>query len=96
MMQPQGQLQVGLRVMQGASPQAALDAPRWRVEEGFLIAVEPQCDAAWVSGLEALGHRIARADKSTVSFGGGQAILRHEGGWCGGSDPRRDGQAVAR
>ena len=26
MMQPQGQLQVGLRVMQGASPQAALDA----------------------------------------------------------------------
>ena len=96
MMQPQGQLQVGLRVMQGASPQAALDAPRWRVEEGLLIAVEPQCDAAWVAGLEALGHRIARADKSTVSFGGGQAILRHEGGWCGGSDPRRDGQAVAR
>ena len=96
MMQPQGQLQVGLRVLQGASPQAALDAPRWRVEEGFVVAVEPLCDASWVAGLESLGHKIKRAEKSTVSFGGGQAILRHEGGWCGGSDPRRDGQAVAR
>ena len=93
-MQPQGQLQVGLRVMQGASPQARWTLPRWRVE-GFLIAVEPQCDPAWVLGWKPRAPHPCGPTRARFVWRR-QTILRHEGGWCGGSDPRRDGQAVAR
>ena len=41
-MQPQGHFQVVRRLVdEGADPQAALDAPRWRVEEDGFVELEP-------------------------------------------------------
>jgi len=72
----------------GLDPQAALDRPRFRVE-GERIYLE---EGLWhaVDELDAAGYTTVR-DEDTVSFGGGQAILRTETGLAGGSDPRKDG-----
>ena len=94
-MQPQGHLQVLARVMFGWNPQAALDAPRWRVEGPERVAVEPQMPEQTVAALRRLGHDVHVAPARDVSFGGGQVALRHGEGWIGASDCRRDGQAVA-
>jgi len=94
-MQPQGHLQVLSRVVaSGWDPQAALDAPRWRVEGGLRVTLEPDMPGSTSDRLKALGHVITVAPRRDVSFGGGQAIARLNQCWCGGSDGRRDGQAV--
>jgi gamma-glutamyltranspeptidase/glutathione hydrolase len=85
------QLVSGL-VDRGLDPQAALDAPRFRVEGDKLFLEEELWDQA--DELEAHGYTTVR-DRDTVSFGGGQAILRTETGLVGGSDPRKDGYAGA-
>jgi gamma-glutamyltranspeptidase/glutathione hydrolase len=94
-MQPQGHFQVVERLVDhGDDPQAALDAPRFRVVEGRTVELEPglrdQEDA-----LRALGHDVVRADVQHA-FGVGQAILRLRDGWIGGSDSRGDGFAAGR
>ena len=92
-MQPQGHFQVVSRVVDdGADPQAALDAPRWRVEEGGVVQLEP---GLWSEEdrLRALGHDVRRAD-SPHGFGVGQAILRIGDALIGGSDGRGDGFAA--
>ena len=94
-MQPQGHLQVLSRVTYGWNPQAALDAPRWRVEGAHCVAVEPQMPEQTIAALKSMGHDVQIATASDVSFGGGQVALRHGEGWIGASDCRRDGQAVA-
>ena len=44
--------------------------------------------------LERAGHTVV-LDRDTISFGGGQAILRTgDGGLVGGSDRRKDGYAA--
>jgi gamma-glutamyltranspeptidase/glutathione hydrolase len=94
-MQPQGHLQVLSRVAaSGWDPQSALDAPRWRLEGGRRVAVEPDLPETTVQSLRARGHEVVIAPSRDVSFGGGQAIARLPQCWCGGSDGRRDGQAV--
>ncbi len=94
-MQPQGHLQVLSRVVaSGWDPQAALDAPRWRLEGGLRVMVEPDFPTSTISTLRELGHDVTIAPHRDVSFGGGQAILRVQNTWCGASDGRRDGQAV--
>lgn len=94
-MQPQGHLQVLSRVVaSGWDPQAAIDAPRWRVDGALKIALEPDTPPSSVAALEAMGHDITIAPQRDVSFGGAQAILRLDDCWCGASDSRRDGQAV--
>jgi gamma-glutamyltranspeptidase/glutathione hydrolase len=69
-------------------PQAALDRPRFRIE-GETMYLE---EGLWHLGgeLEDAGYRCVR-DEDTLSFGGGQAILRTGAGLAGGSDPRKDG-----
>ena len=95
-MQPQGHLQVGYRMLVGAqNPQAAIDAPRWRLLGGNRLAVEPGWPGEVYEGLRKMGHDLEIADARTVAFGGGQAIFRLSEGYFGASDPRRDGQAVA-
>ena len=92
-MQPQGHLQVVLRLVDhGDDPQAALDAPRWRVAEGREVHLEPGLWSA-EDDLARLGHDVRRA---TVQhpFGVGQAILRLGDALIGGSDGRGDGVAV--
>jgi gamma-glutamyltranspeptidase/glutathione hydrolase len=92
-MQPQGHMQVVCRLVDhGDDPQAALDAPRWRVEGGLDVQLEP---GLWGSldALAALGHRVRRADV-VHDFGVGQAILRLGDALVGGSDGRGDGYAA--
>ena len=58
-MQPQGHFQVVRRVVDdGDDPQAALDAPRWRVEEDGYVELEPGL-AALLPDLAARGHDVA-------------------------------------
>jgi gamma-glutamyltranspeptidase/glutathione hydrolase len=96
LMQAQGHVQQALRILAyGQNPQAAADAPRWRVLGGRRVAVEPAFPAATRAALAALGHEIlVEAEGAFSAFGGSQAILRVPGGHVGGSDPRKDGQAV--
>ena len=94
-MQPQGHLQVitGM-VDHGLNPQAALDAPRWRVERDWAVKVEPHVPQEVVAGLRGLGHQVD-VERSRMGFGRGQIILRSEDGvYAAGSEPRADGCAV--
>ncbi len=94
-MQPQGHLQVLSRVRDHRqNPQAALDAPRFQWTSGVNVSLEPGFDPAVREILAQRGHRVKQAERRSVSFGRGQAIHAIEGGWCGGSDLRADGQAV--
>ncbi len=94
-MQPQGHMQLVLRLVDaGDDPQAALDAPRWRVGDGREVELEP---GLWAheTELALLGHDVRRA---TVQhpFGVGQAILRLGDALIGGSDGRGDGFVAGR
>ena len=92
-MQPQGHVQVVLHLVdEGLDPQAALDAPRWRVDQGGFVELEP---GLWSreQELRALGHDARRAAVQHP-FGVGQAILRVGGALIGGSDGRGDGFAA--
>jgi gamma-glutamyltranspeptidase/glutathione hydrolase len=94
--QAQGHLQVATAILRfGLDPQAALDAPRWRLDrddEGWLLCLEP---GLWgvADELERRGHRVWR-DPNPASYGGGQAILVRGDALLGGSEPRKDGQAA--
>jgi gamma-glutamyltranspeptidase/glutathione hydrolase len=95
-MQPQGHVQIMVRLADhGQNPQAACDAPRWRVRDGLEVELEPGFDAATVAGLIRLGHRVVRTDPASYfDFGAGQFVYRLADGYLAASDPRRDGQAV--
>ncbi len=94
-MQPQGHVQVMVQLADhGRNPQAALDAPRWRVDGGRRVTLEPGFPPAVLDELRRLGHDVAVADSRSVAHGGGQAIWKLADGYLGASDQRRDGQAV--
>ncbi len=91
--QPQGHVQVLVRMLlQGCSPQEALDAPRWHLTEDFSIQLEAGLSHL-ADALSERGQRVLALAHPWV-FGGGQAILREANGYRAGSDPRKDGQAV--
>jgi len=100
-MQPQGHMQVlnNLIVFRD-DPQAALDRPRFCVENGTAgggIALEDGIPTTALERLTDMGHRIhAVAGQDRALFGRGQIILRDRatGVLCGGSDPRADGLAL--
>ena len=90
--QPQGHTQVMIRLFcQGASPQQALDAPRWHVNEDYSVCLEPAL-AHLREELTQRGHILTEG--KIGAFGGGQIILRDGDGYIAGSDPRKDGQAA--
>jgi gamma-glutamyltranspeptidase/glutathione hydrolase len=92
-MQPQGHFQVVRRIVDdGDDPQAALDAPRWRVEDDGIVELEPGL-AHLVPELRAKGHD-ARIGTVPHGFGVGQMILRLGTSLIGGSDGRGDGYAA--
>ena len=94
-MQPQGHAQVVIRIADyRQNPQAALDAPRWRVDGALALSIEPGFDAGVYARLQEMGHEVTVADARTVAHGGGQVIYRLQDGYFGASDSRRDGQAV--
>jgi len=99
-MQPQGHLQSIVRMLDyGQQPQAACDAPRWKVNRDFTIDVESTLDRETVAGLLALGHKLKSIDDPYMDFGSGQYIWRldrndPERGYVAASDSRRDGLAA--
>ncbi|MBB6636291.1 gamma-glutamyltransferase family protein [Cohnella thailandensis] len=96
-MQPQGHFQVVLGALdRGLNPQAILDAPRWRWDEGRKVLVEPSFPRELAEALRDRGHEIAVGDNPGL-FGRGQIIWRNPrtGVLSGGTDPRTDGAVVA-
>jgi len=95
-MQAQGHVQMVVRTcLYGQNPQAACDAPRWRVGAGRRVAIESTLDPQVRDALQGLGHELsAEAPETSFGFGGAQVIARTEGGYVAGSDPRKDGHAV--
>jgi gamma-glutamyltranspeptidase / glutathione hydrolase len=99
-MQPQGHLQVFLALAQGIDPQAALDLPRFCLDDGDpagKVALEWGLPTATVRELEKRGHPVYRVRGQARSlFGRGQVILRNPatGVLTGASDPRADGCAM--
>jgi gamma-glutamyltranspeptidase / glutathione hydrolase len=83
------QLVSGL-VDDGLDPQAALDRPRFRVDNDVVRLEEGLWDREL--DLQRLGCRTVQ-DPNTFVFGGGQAILLSGDALVGGSDPRKDGYA---
>jgi gamma-glutamyltranspeptidase / glutathione hydrolase len=94
-MQPQGHLQTLVRMLSyGQQPQAACDAPRWRLGRGLTVHMEHRMPEQVVAELRARGHQVDHAPASAVDFGAGQFIWKTTDGYIAASDPRRDGQAV--
>lgn len=98
-MQPQGHVQTLARMLiAGQQPQAACDAPRWKVMSALDIEIESAMPRAVSDQLSARGHRITRADDAYMDFGSGQFIWRLGDpaidGYVAASDSRRDGLAA--
>jgi gamma-glutamyltranspeptidase/glutathione hydrolase len=95
-MQAQGHLQLLLRTLvYGQNPQAASDAPRWRLAGGRTVALEAGTDSETVAALTALGHVVQREPPEAAwGFGGAQLVCRVESGYVAGSDHRKDGCAI--
>ncbi|APR95734.1 gamma-glutamyltransferase [Pandoraea thiooxydans] len=98
-MQPQGHLQTLVRMLDyQQQPQAACDAPRWKVNRDFTLDVEATLDAGTAAALQARGHQIKSIDDPYMDFGSGQFIWRlsddPDQGYVAASDSRRDGHAA--
>jgi len=94
-MQPQGHVQALVRMLSyRQQPQAACDAPRWKVNVGMSVDVEPEMPADVTAALLARGHKIENVADSYMDFGSAQFIWKTAHGYVAASDPRRDGQAV--
>jgi gamma-glutamyltranspeptidase/glutathione hydrolase len=94
-MQAQGHMQMTLRLVDHKqNPQAMVDAPRWRVENGPTINIEEAMPTMSVDALKRMGHAVVLADRFSTDFGRAQVILKTDGGYVGASEWRTDGQAV--
>ncbi len=100
-MQPQGHVQVFSALTDSdLDPQAALDLPRFCIEDGSasgVVALEDGIADDVMADLAARGHPVARVTGwERALFGRGQVIVRDRtnGVLSGGSDPRADGCAM--
>jgi gamma-glutamyltranspeptidase/glutathione hydrolase len=95
-MQAQGHLQMTARIADhGQNPQAASDAPRWRVmDDNVTIAVEWNFPTEAIQGLTARGHKVVVAPRFDTEFGCAQMAMRIPGGYIAASDHRKDGYPV--
>jgi len=94
-MQAQGHVQMMVRTadfMQ--NPQAAADAPRWKVLPDDTLLIEQGYPKDVLTGLSDLGHDVIAMPQGSHDFGAAQLIRRMEHGYAAASEPRRDGQAV--
>ena len=97
--QPQGHTQVAINLIDfRMNVQEAIEAPRYRIMGGRLVALERTILQEVRHALEAMGHELLPygAIPPGTPYGGGQAILiDHEHGVLqGGSDDRKDGCAI--
>ena len=98
-MQPQGHMQTLLRIIDyRQNPQAACDAPRFKVHRGLDVDLEATFPDQVVKELTMRGHRIAAVKDPYMDFGGAQFIWRLgddlDDGYVAASDSRRDGHAA--
>ncbi len=94
-MQPQGHTQLMVRIADHhQNPQAAIDAPRFRVVQGLEVNVEPGFSPATLEELARRGHRIVELPAGYMDFGCSQLIVRLAEGYLGASDSRRDSLPV--
>ena len=95
--QAQGHLQVLVGMIDfGLSPQAALDASRFRTSPNDGTFLEDLVPSDTVEGLADRGHRVTVAPPHPTFFGSGQIVERipDTGVLRAGSDPRADGFAL--
>ncbi|NJD59226.1 MAG: gamma-glutamyltransferase [Anaerolineales bacterium] len=101
-MQPQGHAQVVVGLWDDKlDPQAALDRPRFCIDDGTpgsKVALEEGISLEMAESLNQLGHSVYTVNgPARALFGRGQ-VIRHNaetGVLCGGSDPRADGCAMS-
>nr|WP_296254244.1 MULTISPECIES: gamma-glutamyltransferase [unclassified Pseudomonas] len=98
-MQPQGHVKTLVRMLDyQQQPQAACDAPRWKVNQDFSVDLESIMNADAVEGLGANGHRLKSVEDPYMDFGSGQFICRlsddADHGYVAARDSRRDGHAA--
>jgi gamma-glutamyltranspeptidase/glutathione hydrolase len=96
-MQAQGHVQVVRNIADlGLNPQAASDAPRWRVlDDNHGVSVEWNMAPDIIEGLIALGHPVQRAQRFDTDFGCAQMAMRaDDGSYIAASDHRKDGYPV--
>ncbi len=90
-MQPQGHVQVLSNLVDyGMTPQAALDAPRWRYRESGSLGIEERLPNA--AKLARMGHDVGVLPP--VVFGGAQLVRRRGETLSGATEPRKDGVAI--
>ena len=96
-MQPQGHAQLLVNLLDyGMDPQEAAEHPRHRHEDGVLL-IEGRVPEEEIEKLRALGHLVHVKEDFMIRAGGAQLIRIFENGVraCG-SDPRKDGCALAQ
>jgi gamma-glutamyltranspeptidase/glutathione hydrolase len=96
LMQAQGHTQVLTNIVDhGMDPQEALSAPRFRFDAENRFGIESGLSRSTYAALRARGHALTVGHRG--QFGGGQVIMvdRESGAYLAGSDPRKDGQAIA-
>lgn len=97
-MQPQGHVQTVVPMLDyQQQPQAACDAPRWKVNRDFTLDLENRFDTDVTQQLKDRGHQLKSIYDLYMDFGAGQFIWRlsesPDHGYVAASDSRRDGQA---
>ncbi|MBE3638166.1 gamma-glutamyltransferase family protein [Mangrovicoccus algicola] len=97
-MQPQGHVQLITRIAAwGQGVQAAIDAPRWRLERDDAVALEPGTAPGIAPALARAGFRDGAGAGDMAGrndYGGAQMVMRRpDGGLVAGSDRRKDGIA---
>jgi gamma-glutamyltranspeptidase/glutathione hydrolase len=94
-MQAQGHSQMMIRFADYAqNPQAASDAPRWRIDAGLAVGIEHGVSAEVIDDLKRRGHDLTQADRWSTDFGRAQLIYKMDDGYLAASERRTDGQAV--
>jgi gamma-glutamyltranspeptidase / glutathione hydrolase len=96
-MQPQGHAQLLVNLLDyGMDPQEAADHPRHRHENGVLL-IEGRVPESEIKKLRRLDHRVQVKEDYMIPAGGAQLIhILENGVRACGSDPRKDGCALAQ
>ena len=81
----------------GADPQAAIEAPRFRIYEETRMEIEDRVDVAVREELTQRGHALELIGDYSLLVGGGQSVMidPESNARLAGADPRRDGYATA-
>jgi gamma-glutamyltranspeptidase/glutathione hydrolase len=80
----------------GMTPQAAIEAPRFRSYNGLRVDFEDRIPAGVLSDLGARGHELRVIHGWTATFGGAHMIrVELSGTLTAAADPRREAYAMA-